>query len=109
MGSVDASRSCALNPGRHFVIGRRVVEVRFVLYAVARTTLVVGCVTLRVPMCAIDASRSCGSNAAANGWGDESMRLVQAVLTLVALLELDGWLVVDIRAPPVPMEYKRNK
>jgi len=40
MGSVDASRSCASNPGRRFGIGRLIVEVRIVLY-VARNTLVV--------------------------------------------------------------------
>eukprot|EP00978_Attheya_sp_CCMP212_P035579 scaffold155613_cov45-Attheya_sp.AAC.1 len=37
---------------------------------------------------------------AANGWG-ESMRLVQAVLPLGALLEFDDWLVVDIHTDNV--------
>jgi hypothetical protein len=64
MGSVDASRSYALNPGRRFGIGGLVVEVGYASYCrsyVAWTTLVVGRVTFRVPMCAIDASHSCGS------------------------------------------------
>jgi hypothetical protein len=51
MGSVDASRSCASNPGRRFGIGRLIVEVCIVLY-VARTTFVVGHFTLQFPMCA---------------------------------------------------------
>ena len=65
MGSVDASRSCATNPVRHFGIGRLVVEVAYALYCILHGPFLwsVVSLTLRVPMCAIDASRSFGLNA----------------------------------------------
>eukprot|EP00978_Attheya_sp_CCMP212_P049125 scaffold618915_cov63-Attheya_sp.AAC.1 len=53
MGSVDAPRSCGSNTGRRFGIGQLIVEERIVLY-VAWTTLVVGWVTLHVPMYALN-------------------------------------------------------
>eukprot|EP00978_Attheya_sp_CCMP212_P036289 scaffold163249_cov51-Attheya_sp.AAC.2 len=73
MGSVDASRSCASNPGRRFGIGRLVVEECIVLYVACcmdHSCGRLGRVTLRVPMCAID-----------------SMRLDLSVRTLVNLLQ----------------------
>jgi hypothetical protein len=59
MGSVDASRSSASNPGWRFEIGRLVVEY-CLLYGLGWVWL--GWVTLRVLTCAIDASRFFGSN-----------------------------------------------
>eukprot|EP00978_Attheya_sp_CCMP212_P039564 scaffold207016_cov30-Attheya_sp.AAC.1 len=61
MGSVDASRSCASNPGQRFGIGRLVVELAYTSYCMLHEPLL----WLVVSLCVFQ-------------W-DQSMRLVLAV------------------------------
>jgi hypothetical protein len=111
MASVDAAGSCGSHPGRFFGIGRLVVELLYAYYFVEQSYLVVNCGSLCLSMCSLDAARSSGWNpgiciATRDLLPDlspllgrvhqinlaHSTRLVPAVRTLVAVLEMDGWL-----------------